>query len=330
MNSNDRYAVIALMFLLVIVAVAVFWDDGGEAHAASPGGAEVAALDEQRPPAPERGTYVPERGGLPLGGSDELPPISDRVRTQGLRDDGHRVEPGVRGSGLGTDAFDGPVPAERLAPERVPEAPLLPRRPEGESGFLKPPTPAPREDANRVTPSAPKEPKAAPIKKDTPKKSAGPRIHVVQPGDSLSAIAVKKCGTSEAIDEIARLNGLDDIHTIHEGDELLLPARRSSASSTGSKAVASAPKPEAKGRRTVTIVKGEALSLVLDRELGSYIHTIALVEALNPGLDRNRIREGQEIILPLPSEIPEKAKTKVARGETPRPARKKKTGNYVR
>jgi hypothetical protein len=59
--------------------------------------------------------------------------------------------------------------------------------------------------------------------------SAGnPRVAVVQPGDTLWSIASRyEPGRDrfDTIDEIRRLNGLDD-YTVHAGQHLVLPAQR--------------------------------------------------------------------------------------------------------
>jgi len=47
-------------------------------------------------------------------------------------------------------------------------------------------------------------------------------VHIVQPGDTLSSIALQRLGSASLADELARLNGLDDPDQIVPGDELRL------------------------------------------------------------------------------------------------------------
>lgn len=57
-----------------------------------------------------------------------------------------------------------------------------------------------------------------------------------------------------------------------------------------------------------TFKRGEVLSKVCNRELGSYYKVLPQLKTLNPGVDFDRIREGQQITMPPRNSVP---------GETP-------------
>lgn len=144
----------------------------------------------------------------------------------------------------------------------------------------------------------------------------------VKSGDALSRIARRECGSDQAVAEIVRLNGLVDSDIILTGMILKIPSRASvqakvasalkakpsssDVASGSSKAVPS----EQGGRRKIRIQSGEVLGAVLERELGTFRRSIALVREMNPGLDPNFVQVGQIIVLPDRSEIPVGKSTK--------------------
>ena len=109
---------------------------------------------------------------------------------------------------------------------------------------------------------------------------------MVQPGDTLSAIALRHYGDAELAARIAAANRIVNPDLILAGTELQLPATGSSAGSAGPGSA-----------RRYTVQPGESLSTIALRTYGSEDYTRALATAngiTNPDL----VRAGQELILP--------------------------------
>ena len=53
--------------------------------------------------------------------------------------------------------------------------------------------------------------------------AAGQRLYLVQPGDTLYGICLECYGDGSRMDEICRLNGLEDVDKITAGQNLILP-----------------------------------------------------------------------------------------------------------
>jgi hypothetical protein len=89
------------------------------------------------------------------------------------------------------------------------------------TGLVAPP------DAPPAAPPA--APAATPAGRPVPAaERAEPAVAVVRPGDTLWSVAARHRPSRDAygtIEEIRRLNGLHG-HTVHPGQELLLPVRR--------------------------------------------------------------------------------------------------------
>jgi len=351
MNSTDRYAFIALLFLVVVVAVAAFWDDGETApvHAGDDEGAgrRVARVDEPALPAPERRTRPRDEGrerGFALNGLDEDVNEQDRVTTRGEGDEGHSTEPL---GGLEPVGRDDLADGAGAAPEAPPMRPLGggPMRPVpgGNSEFLerngaRSPGGDGRDGRGADEPVAVEQPvvrtaNAAP--QPAPVADAGDlREYVVQPGDSLSVIASEQCGTHRMMHEIASLNGLADVDSITEGMTLKLPARAASAApapipTTTSPEIKTA---RADGHPIVTIKPGQTLSELLYDRYGTYKSALPLVKALNPELDPDRVQAGQPIVLPHFDDVAGATRASdptVASSAPSQPARRR-SGNYVR
>lgn len=109
-------------------------------------------------------------------------------------------------------------------------------------------------------------------------------VHVVQPGETLSAIA-RQYGTTT--DAIRALNGVEDADAIDVGQRLNIPG--------------SAQQPlEAAPPGTHRVQPGETLSGIAKR----YGLTLATLKALNAIGDANRIFVGQELLLTTPAPVP--------------------------
>lgn len=324
MRLNERHAAIAVLSLVVILLVGFFWQDDSADPAPARANQQLARQVEtahvpgqveasERPPRPRR------RSEAPLGGLDEAPAPIKPVKTRGLQADAHRVDPGgsvppSSGPGLSTapgssqprpraGGLDrlpvGPVLGGSAAPTEMEEIARLATKAGNQRGFLVQPGPA----LDRVKTAASAREEAVTASKTLAKPPAAPAgttlQYTVRSGDSLSLIAQRECGTTRAMDELCRLNGLSDRDIIREGMVLKLPAK---TSSTPARVASKAPVATG-GHRTVTIRSGETLSLVLDREVGTYKRSIAAVKRLNPDLDPDRVTVGQSIILPLSSEL---------------------------
>lgn len=361
MNSTDRYAFIALLFLVVVVAVAAFWDDG-DAEPVRAGDGDradrrVARVDEPALPAPNRRELRHDSGResereFALNGLDGREGDDVKVTTRAQSAEGHTVEPqgGAPLAPLDTDPLvGGPPPA--------PDGPMRPRGSRSlestgaADNFLKPRrstgAPAPeslspaRRTPNTSVPPRSEEPAPAPAAEDF---SAGAeasgaadlREYVVRSGDALTVIASRECGSIKLTSEIARLNGLSDVDIIKEGMTLKLPAR---ASSAGAAPAPTSTSPEidtarADGRPVVAISPGGTLSQLLHSRYGTVSGAMPLVKTLNPDLDPDRVQAGQPIVLPRYEEVagatrPDAGNESVA-ASTPSESSRRRTGNYVR
>ena len=107
----------------------------------------------------------------------------------------------------------------------------------------------------------------------------------VQPGDTLSGIALRLYGDESAAARIAAANRLVNPDRILAGTELQLPAAGGAAAASSATA------------RRVTVAPGETLSAIALRVYGSEEYTAALATA-NGIADPDRIRVGQELSLP--------------------------------
>ncbi|MEL6431673.1 MAG: LysM peptidoglycan-binding domain-containing protein, partial [Planctomycetota bacterium] len=260
MNSaQERYAFIALLFLVVVVSVVAFWDDGdGQdpvqaasrddavhvdpgAYAVDPGATDPRPWDA----APASGGLAAETGSIALAGLDEDVPVLDPVSTRGQSYADHAQAPrdGLRDAGrdaylAGADPYgDDPYGDDSIGDgqgaafedDRAPVSsePMRPTR--GDSLALsgageRRPMRLSRDET--VNPPAAREsvaPVPAPVTA-APAGSSATRDYVVRAGDVLSTIASRECGTASLVNEIVRLNGLSNPDKIFEGMKLQLPA----------------------------------------------------------------------------------------------------------
>lgn len=326
MQRIERYGVIALVLLLVTIAAVSLWDDGtaaeevavhpAEERAQPQGPVRSAPVREQRPVAP-----APRVAGRGAAGaarrdsavSDGLPVVAARA---GRPDAGasapesatrsaapRAAAPGPRGTAPA--AASQPESSFRELPARVVEAPR-PATPEPEP-LVVPPYEEPAERrglASRRDPVAPAPvtPREEPRGREPEQPVAPPATgltYTVRPGDSLSRIASRELGSQKRMNEILALNGLTDPDRIFVGQELRMPG--AGASAVAPAAVerpapreASAP---ASGDGVYVVRAGEVLGAIAQRELGRASRYGEIV-ALNPGLDPDRIAEGQRLVMP--------------------------------
>ena len=332
MQPIERYALVTLLFLIVLIVVGALWDDGKVD--ASGGPSEEIARSQTTESRPSPRTRTSRRGeGLPLNMREPAPEVA-RQRTAAPQARAERraavpAEPTARQqSGTQTAPTYGSFGASGAGRNGVPsvedlEGTLRPEPREDWSGsYLNSreltsaasgvATAAPRSarSASAVAPRAAAEvvtrPRVEPAKVDGPKT----RAYTIQSGDSLERIARRELNDPSAVDRIASLNGLSKPYTIYSGRTLLLPTDQvgaatilSAPTSTATAAPAQAPA-AAGGRPTYTVRPGDSLSVVLVRELGTYKRSLPLVKTLNPGLDVNQIQPGMRIVLPRTDEIP--------------------------
>lgn len=327
MRLNERHAAIAVLFLVVILLVGFFWQD--ESAEPAPAGADQQLARQVEAPripgqvqASERADRRGPRGGAPLGGLDEVPTTVEPVSTRGLREGAHSVDPGASApsvsraelpapsrdlearpsAGLVDELPGGLVPGGNAAPTEMEELAGLAANARDRGRFLTQPSGPALKPVKTAASTRDERVTAAIAPAATSASTGSAREYTIRPGDSLSAIARKECGTTEATDAICFLNGLSDPNKIRVGMVLKLPAKTSPSTAVPAQVASRAPVATG-GRRTVTIRSGELLSTVLERELGTYRRSIAAVKRLNPDLDPDRVAVGQSIILPLPAEL---------------------------
>lgn len=123
--------------------------------------------------------------------------------------------------------------------------------------------------------------------------TAPPQRYVVQPGDTLAAIAAR-FGVSAA--EIARVNRLADPDRLTVGEALVVPspaARQPTASAAASQPTAAPTPTPAPPRRRYTVQEGDSLWSIAE-EHGTSVEAL---RAANPGLSE-RLHVGQELVIP--------------------------------
>lgn len=314
MQRIERYGVIALVLLLVTIAAVSFWDEG------TPAEQVASAPEEPRAEAPVRR----ERPTRSLPKAEERAPRREASVASGLP----AVTPAGRTASSGTAPsaprrvsperapITTPAPSERAAaqfqelPARVVESPRpRPVEPEplvvpaydeetarGASTLAgrRDPAPAPTASERRrnemvggVAPApAPEQPSSEPARTA--------RTYRVQPGDSLSRIASRELGSSSRMKELMGLNSITDPDRIFVGQELKLPGGAAPAAVVARPVAASAP---AAGEGVYVVRAGEVLGAIAQRELGRSSRYAEIV-SLNPGLDPDRITEGQRLRMP--------------------------------
>jgi nucleoid-associated protein YgaU len=352
MQPIERYALVSLLFLIVLIVVGALWDDGKVDASAGPS-EEIARSQatESRPSPWTRSSR--RREGLPLNTLEPAPgvarqrtaapqaPVERRTavpaESAARQQSGTQTAPTYRGLGDSRAARDGVPSVEDLKGTLRPEPRegwsdryLNSRELPSATGGVATAAPGPARSgsarsgsarsgsvrsgsvrsASAVAPRAAAEvltrPRVEPAKIDGPRT----RAYTIRSGDSLERIARRELKDPKAVDRIASLNGLSKPFTIYPGQKLLLPTdpvgaatTLSAPTSTATAVPAQAPAATG-GRPTYTVRPGDSLSVVLDRELGTYKRSLPLVKTLNPGLDVNQIHPGMRIVLPRTDEIP--------------------------
>jgi len=282
MQQYERFGVLALLLLVVtLVAVALLGEDprSPEALAEATAAAEAQSRSARlQTPTPRGERAVPR---IPSG-DPRLRSTTPRPapQAQERRAPRHDNEPATRRSHSKETApppCEGPVSALASDEMVLPEASRMERRQ----------APAPV----AVEPSVPR-PSAPDSSRQSPSEF---RSYTVQPGDCLSRILERECGTVRALDRVLALNPSLDPDRIRLGQELRLPIASQSSSSPARAAIARIQDPVV--RDVVRVREGDTLYGLLKRERGG---AVSLEEVLrsNPGLDPNRLQIGQELLLP--------------------------------
>lgn len=147
--------------------------------------------------------------------------------------------------------------------------------------------------------------------------------YTVKSGDSLAKIARTQLGSEARWSEIAQLNPGLNAKNLKVGQSILLPVGGASATVAAAApsttpaakpaaAPAAAPKqaakpaaavaaaPKAKGGRTYVVKNGDTLAKIAARECGSS-KAASQIASLNPGINPDRIKVGDKLVLPASS-----------------------------
>jgi nucleoid-associated protein YgaU len=342
MQPIERYALVTLLFLIVLIVVGALWDDGEVGAAEGP--VQEISRAERANSRSASGTLGSSREqALPLNVREPAPEVSRQRTAAPQRQAATQPEASnVRREEATSPARSaGAAPATAYVARRSgsPGRPGAPS-PQELEGSMRP---EPRKgwaggylDARNLTSAAsPSRAEARPaatsdelalgarrrgadrgaeprpraeVAEVTPPKT---RAYTIRGGDSLEAIARRELGDPRAVDRIASLNGIAKPYTIYSGRTLMLPVSNGGASTNPSARTSSAPDASAQvsatagGRPIYTVRSGDSsLSVVLERQFGTYKRSLPLVKTLNPGLDPNQIRVGMKIVMPRADEIP--------------------------
>lgn len=121
----------------------------------------------------------------------------------------------------------------------------------------------------------------------------------IQPGDTLSDIAVRFYGSAAAVERILTANGLDDADLIVAGNSITLPSGENMAAALVPAPASGAARPTtaAANTRQVVVEPGDTLSGISLRVYGTAVHGAALATA-NGLSDVNTIIAGMKLAVP--------------------------------
>jgi nucleoid-associated protein YgaU len=288
MQRIEKYAVIALVLLLVTILAVSLWS---QKKGKSPfsffkrGESTETAQAPIGTESPVENTFATSGTGAapgtglapmaPQGVAQTGPDGVQRVGDPTMPTDWRPGQPWV-GRGRVRDVMQGQAGQQPGAQQPVVAAN------DPQSGFVN-------LDPNAGRPTMPKSALETPSDRRAP--AAGP-TYVVQSGDTLGEIAARQLGSFERWPEIAKLNGNLDPKKVRKGMKLVLPA--------GAK-VASTPKvaastPVAPGGEYV-VQRGDTLSGIAQKVLGKTSRWTEIA-ALNPAIDADRLIVGSKLRLP--------------------------------
>jgi len=136
------------------------------------------------------------------------------------------------------------------------------------------------------------------------------KFHDVAPGESLYAIVKAEYGSAARVQEIAKLNNLSDPSKLKSGQRLRLPVEASAtaeatntapaANAPAAKPKSPAPKNPAPVRLTYTVKKGDSLTVIAQRVLGSQKRWKELYD-----INRNVIRDPDNLEVGVSLSLPD-------------------------
>jgi LysM repeat protein len=278
MQQIERYGVIALVFLLVTIVAVSFWGDNK-----SPGfwsrltGSKTVAVDDKNMTPPPSNGELTQVAPLPVSGDGTAPEMLPPVGGETLAGSETTFNNSATAALVGTPVTT-PMGSEVAAPEGT--------APVAGSGVTRP---------------------------DLTSRTAGTK-YVVKSGDSPARIAKRQLGSESRVSEILALNPGLNPKNLKVGQELILPAGAAPISaqapaqpvaeaakpanqSAAKPIAASAPKASSKTGRSYKVQKGDTLSAIARRELGSASRAKD-IQSMNPGLDPAKLKVGQTIQLP--------------------------------
>ena len=290
MQPIERYGVIALLLLVVIIAAVVLWDQTEAPLEVRASGTQTVALEGlSRESVAANVSKTPQlpKGVIP---TKRTPPADKTARpekpafqAQGWQPES--VDPDARRRQDESARFLEQVArAERelkAAPEVVvPENKTVPNRLAG----------------NLIEPS----PKASPSK---PASTPQARSYKVQPGDTMGQIAIDQLGTIQNLKLLQAANPGIDPGRMSVGTTLVLPeVPGRSAGNTVASTVAPAKKVASpkSGGRTYQVEAGDSLWSIAARMLGDGNRYREIAE-LNPKVNPDVLLLGQSLVLPAGS-----------------------------
>lgn len=159
-------------------------------------------------------------------------------------------------------------------------------------------TPAPKKAAQapRETPAKAALVSASTRRVTTPTQPAR-ATYVVRSGDSLERIARRELGDGSRWREVAELNGIANPNLVRVGQKLAMPGSKAPAPKPEQPRAKQAPAAPATTGGIYVVAKGDVLSRIAERELGSSKRWREIV-ALNPGLKPAKLYVGKKLKMP--------------------------------
>jgi len=308
MQPIERYGVIALLFLVIVVVVTVTW--GGDPQPTTESGGflagEVRAADREARPSQDRSTRNkstrPPLGRATASEASLASRLEQRPRSANptpTRDRGTLAET-LRSVSEGALASERENTRAPRTPQSDPYAPMTRTQLAAQKAreITTQPAPSPKSTSSTKTTTRPTT--TARATQSSPRKIDATReVYEVQPGDTLSVIAQKTLGTATRWKEIADLNGGLDPRRMSVGMKLELPHGSTAPAPAAKKSTPapSADKATPKAAGDYEIQNGDSLWKIAARELGDG-ERWKEIAALNPKLDPNRLIVGRAIALP--------------------------------
>jgi len=181
---------------------------------------------------------------------------------------------------------------------KVPAAATALTAPTPSPAIQTPSVPGPQGPTTDPFAKAPVEPRTAdPLPAPAP--AAETKTYTVQPGDTLSDIARRELGSASRWREIVAANPqLRNSEVVRTGMKLTIPAKSAAVAKSSAAVDVVKPAPVA-GGKTYTVQKGDSLSSIASRMLGSSGRWREIVAANEPLLHgSDRIAPGMELTIP--------------------------------